>query len=430
MVRLNGLCVAVLAACVSVTPAMGQTLRSDTLLFDLGRDLFFDPVLSGNLNIACATCHHPTKGTSDGLSLGIGEGGSGLGEDRIEVLGNAPVSRVPRNAPALFNLGNPEFVRMLHDGRVWMDPTEMYGIGMPNGHVLERPVPNALAAQVHLPITSATEMAGQPGENAVADAAAEGRITGPGGVRDILAKRVDAIPAYRARFEATGVSGELHYADIATALAAYIGTEFESTSSPFDRHLNGDDAALTSAAKRGMDLFYGDAQCGTCHSGRFQTDHQFHSIALPQIGPGKNQPRLTYGDVGRSAISGDAADDFAFRTPSLRNIELTGPYGHNGAYTDLRHMVEHHLNPLRHLAMYDPSYATLPALSQIGPDDFAFEDLEENFRIAASADVTTLELAPSDIDDIMAFLASLTDPKFIDAGHLVPASVPSGLPVE
>ncbi|MEO0357637.1 MAG: cytochrome c peroxidase [Pseudomonadota bacterium] len=429
MVRFGFATLAIAAVCAGI-PATGQSFRSQNLMFDLGRDLFFDPVLSGNMNIACATCHHPTKGTSDGLSLGIGEGGTGLGQDRTEVSDNRPVSRVPRNAPALFNLGNAEFVRMLHDGRVWMDPTEMYGIGMPKGHVLERPVPNALAAQVHLPITSATEMAGQAGENAVADAAAQGRITGPGGVRDILAKRIDAIPAYRSRFEATGVDGSLHYADIATALAAYIGTEFESTNSPFDRHLNGDDTALTASAKRGMDLFYGDAQCGTCHSGRFQTDHDFHSISLPQIGPGKNQPRLTYGDVGRSAISGDAADDFAFRTPSLRNIELTGPYGHNGAYADLRHMVEHHLNPLRHLAMYDPSYAILPALTDVGPDDTAFEDLEENFRIAASADISDVALSPAAVDDIMAFLAALTDPKFVDAGHLVPTSVPSGLPVE
>ena len=68
---------------------------------ELGQLLFWDAELSGNRNIACATCHHPRFGTSDGLSLGMGEGGIGLGPQRRVDPANAPEQRIPRNAPAL-----------------------------------------------------------------------------------------------------------------------------------------------------------------------------------------------------------------------------------------------------------------------------------------------------------------------------------------
>ncbi|MEM7189177.1 MAG: cytochrome-c peroxidase, partial [Pseudomonadota bacterium] len=78
-------------------------------LAELGRDLFFDPILSGNRSVACATCHHPEFGTSDGVSLSIGDGGVGMGPERRVVAENLPEKRIPRNAQALFNLGYAEF---------------------------------------------------------------------------------------------------------------------------------------------------------------------------------------------------------------------------------------------------------------------------------------------------------------------------------
>ena len=93
-------------------------------MVELGRILFFDKILSGNRNIACATCHHPDLATTDGLALGLGEGAQGLGPERragsekaIGVNG-----RVPRNSSALFNVGAGEFTRLFHDGRVETDP--------------------------------------------------------------------------------------------------------------------------------------------------------------------------------------------------------------------------------------------------------------------------------------------------------------------
>ena len=192
-------------------------------MVELGRDLFFDPILAGNKNIACATCHHPTLGSSDGMSLSVGEGGIGLGGARRVDASNAPKNRIPRNAPALFNLGAREFQVMFHDGRTAADRNAMFGIRMPAGRTLEKPVVSALAAQNILPILSPDEMAGHPGENEVADAVAAERIMGDGGAWDILATRVASISEYRDRFAALGTD-DIHIADVGTALSAFIGS--------------------------------------------------------------------------------------------------------------------------------------------------------------------------------------------------------------
>ena len=98
------------------------------------------------------------------------------------------------------------------------------------------------------------------------------------------------------------------------------------------RHLAGDKAALSPQARAGLELFYGDAGCAACHSGPLMSDQGFHALALPAFGPGKTrrfdlQPR----DVGRMGESNALEDASRFRTPMLRNVALTAPYGHNGA---------------------------------------------------------------------------------------------------
>ena len=99
-----------------LTDADFEPVRLEEAL--LGQKLFYDPILSGNREVSCATCHHPAFGTSDGLSLGIGDGGIGLGTARVADPENMPEQRIPRNAPGLFNLGAQEFTVMFHDGRV------------------------------------------------------------------------------------------------------------------------------------------------------------------------------------------------------------------------------------------------------------------------------------------------------------------------
>jgi len=126
-----------------------------------GRLLFYDKVLSGNRNISCSTCHHPAFGTSDGLSLGIGEGGSGLGLARTAGSGKSRIKkRVPRNAPALWNLGAKQIDKLMHDGRI--SRSNIYGnnFNTPAQEWLPRGLSSVIAAQALFPMTSETEMAG------------------------------------------------------------------------------------------------------------------------------------------------------------------------------------------------------------------------------------------------------------------------------
>lgn len=412
-----------------VTHSDFPTLNINSVL--LGRDLFFDPVLSGNRNIACVTCHHPDLGTSDGMSLSIGEGGHGLGPERAVLNGQEPQARIPRNAPALYNIGAFEYTTMFHDGRVELDPNARFGIRMPEGRRLERPVPNVLAAQAILPILSPDEMAGQPGENPVADAIAADRIHGLGGAWQMLAARIEAIPAYRTRFDwVIGADEPIHITDIGRAIADYITFEFRATNSPFDAYLNGDDGALSAAARRGMDLFYGEADCASCHSGPLQTDHSFHAIGVPPLGPGKENGAVPHADTGRFAVSGKEKDAYCFRTPTLRNVALTAPYGHNGAYASLRAMIRQHLDPIGALTGYDPDEAILHDIAAL-PDDFAPQaDQDEMIRIAAASEIAPMRLTEGQMDDLIAFLDSLTDPSSTRLQLGLPAHVPSGLPLD
>ncbi|WP_420567218.1 cytochrome-c peroxidase [Thalassovita sp.] len=396
---------------------------TDMTLVLLGRDLFYDPVLSGNRNISCASCHHPSLGTADGVSLSLGEGGTGLGPDRTAVTGQEPPARIPRNAPALWNLGAYEYATMFHDGRVELDDTAPFGLRMPADRPLERGLPSPLAAQAMLPPLSPEEMAGQRGENAVADAVARGDASAAWA---LLANRVDELPGYRDRFTQAIGQSPVHFTDIATALAEFITFEFQSINAPFDAYLNGDNNALSVQQLRGMDLFYGKADCATCHAGTFQTDHDFHAIAMPQLGPGKKPGG--YADLGRQAITNDPEDRYRFRTPSLRNITETAPYGHSGAFSELRSVVQHHAAPVRSLMQYDRSQAILHDLPV--NEWQAMDDTDELIEIAAATELPDIPLTEAEIDDIVAFLGTLTDPASLNGRLGIPDSVPSGLPVD
>ena len=401
---------------------------TDHDLVMLGRDLFFDPILSGNKNIACATCHHPTLASADGLSLGLGEGAMALGPKRHVGSYNVPRNRIPRNAPALFNIGAYEFTVLFHDGRVQADREADFGFRMPKNASLERPVPTALAAQALMPPTSHDEMAGQDDENPIAVASGEGRFAGKDGVWDLLCQRVEAIPEYRVRFEAIfGSDRKMHFTDIARAIAEFETFEFQSFNSPFDRYLHGDKTALTDSQVAGMEVFYGEGNCSSCHSGPFQTDHSFHAIGLPQLGPGKEPD--SYADKGRGGITG-APDRYRFRTPSLRNVAITGPYGHNGAYSDLESIVRHHLDPIRALTQYDRSQARLSDVPVEFNDWGAMSDQEEMIRIAEATEIIPVSLSEDQIADLLAFLDALTDPAAGKGRLGAPQNVPSGLPLD
>lgn len=308
-------------------------------------------------------------------------------------------------------------------------------------------------------------MAGQYGENPIANAAHHEKRPE---IWNTLARRVAATPEYlgmlRAAFEDIETPDDVAYTHIATALAAFQTVAFRSDESPFDAVLRtGDLSGLSVAAKQGLDLFFGAAGCSSCHNGPLLTDHQFHAIAVPQIGPGKGHGGdMTYlastglpgrmEDEGRFRISGRPADLFAFRTPSLRNVALTSPWGHSGAYSSLETMVRHHLDPVARLAGFDPAGEALPPVEHIQRlsargSQLRFEPLEAHRRdgfdrrdtwvmstphlrdrIAAANGLIPVDLSTDEISDLVAFLHALTDPTAVDRREMIPIRVPSGLP--
>ncbi|WP_371808525.1 cytochrome-c peroxidase [Ruegeria sp. HKCCA6948] len=393
---------------------------------ELGQLLFYDPILSGNRNISCATCHHPDLGTTDGLSLGIGEGGVGLGNGRVLDPENLPEQRIPRNSPGLWNLGATEFTTFFHDGRLEAAPGEPDGIRTPLSTHMRSGFQSALAAQAMFPVLSPDEMAGHYSENEISQAVRLGFLSQESGAWDLIAARVAEIPEYQQRFQDVYPGDEISFTGIANVIADFIAFEWRADNSAFDRAMRGA-GDLSDAQQRGMDLFYGEAGCSSCHSGWFQTDHGFHSIAMPQIGPGKaarfeNHAR----DDGRLRVTGDADDAFAFRTPSLRNVTLTAPYGHSGAYAELEDVVRHHLDPVQSLRDYAVASAHLPEFPG-AEDEKPMLDASLVDAIAASNDLEPIQLSDAEIGDIISFLGSLEDPA-LRLG--VPKQVPSGLPID
>ncbi len=405
----------------------------DPAELQLGQLLFYDPILSGDRDIACATCHHPRFATSDGLSLGLGTGAIGLGPDRRPDPANPPEQRIARNSPALWNLGARQITVLFHDGRIEADPSRPSGLRTPLEEEMVAGFSGLLSAQTMFPVLSADEMAGHYGSNEISRAVRQGLITGPGGAWERIADRVVAIPAYAEGFAAVyphvAAGAPIGFTDISNAIAAFMAVEFRATDSPFDRHLRGE-APLTGAAAEGMALFYGPAGCAGCHAGPLLTDQRFHAMGSPQLGPGKAERFERHQrDIGRARVTGRDADRHAFRTPSLRMVAETGPWGHAGGHVDLADFLRHHADPVAGLAGYGPQ-ARLPDFDPGALPDWAvMSDPAERAEIAAAVRQPPLRLDAAEIAALLAFLEALTDRQAL-AGRLgIPASVPSGLPV-
>ena len=409
---------------------------------ELGRVLMFDKILSGNRNISCGTCHHSLADTGDGLSLPVGEGGKGLGVTRSADHDDDTIhERVPRNAPPVWNAGDNSIHTMFHDGRV----TTVTGAGFPSDcdtpakHSLPHNLENVLACQAMFPVTSATEMAGQPSDgNLVAIAADAGNLPL---VWELLAQRLRAIPEYVTMFQVAFPgdvieASDITYAHAANAISAFEGVAWRADNSPFDQYIRGDKKAMSKNAQKGMELFYeGDSNghaCVECHSGLYQTDLSFHAIAMPQIGSGRDSGPLGTEDFGRQQVTGKAADKHKFRTPSLRNVALTAPYGHGGAYDTLRAVVEHHLDPVYSLNNYEKQ-AILPTHPILDASNYAaMDDPDAVARIATANELVPFTYTDEEVDRIIDFLHALTDPDTIDlrSDQAVVNGVPSGLPLD
>jgi cytochrome c peroxidase len=350
----------------------------------LGRLLFFDPILAGEKDVACATCHHPDLAFADGRQFSAGAGGTGLGPGRaasVSSITGLAIGLEPRNAQTVFNAafnadaaGSPS-----HQGLQFWD-------GRASG----------LEEQARIPIMSRTEMAGDAYPAEVA--------------RDSVVARLRAIAEYVELFrEAFPEEAEaLPGGDVVTmdtygrAVAAY-ERELVTRNSPFDRYARGDDGALTAQQKMGLELFFTKAVCSSCHGGPMFSDFLFHVLGVPQEGDGKDL--LPGDDTGREEHTLNSADRYAFRTPTLRNVELTAPYMHDGAFGTLEDVVR----------FYDQGASPRhPAVGDALIDPFVRDPLG---------------LTNEEIFAVVAFLKALTDPgSTLDPTLLaVPASVPSGL---
>lgn len=382
----------------------------------------FDKELSGNRNISCATCHHPTLATGDLLNLSIGQGGTGLGVNRTLDRG----AFTPRHAPPVFHKGLSLWERMTWDGGVQRRSDGRFS--SPVG-LLPPGLDSAISAQAMLPVTSIVEMRGRSGDRDVFGQPNElGALSAnPGAIWDAIMDRLRAIPEYMVMFSAAfpGVAPQdLEFVHAANALGAFQRAAFSGLDTPFDRYVAGDRAALTNEQKRGGILFYGKANCFSCHSGSLLSDQQGHNIGVPQIGPGVGATAPM--DFGMELMTRNANDRFKFLTPSLRNVELTAPYMHSGAYSTLERAVRHHLNAASSLRNYDSSQIDPRLRSQVHNEP---NRQDEILATLSPAMQTPVDLTPQELSDLLAFLNALTDPDARDLTRFTPSRVPSNLPV-
>ena len=396
----------------------------------IGQLLFYDKILSGNKNISCGTCHHHDHAGGDGLSLGIGEGGVGVGPLRTAGTGDDAIrKRIPRNAPSLWNLGHNSIEVLFHDGR--LTHSDIYGNGYdsPAEEWLPAGLDNLVAAQALFPMTAQFEMMGNLGENDITGAVHNRVDRG----WPIIAKRVRSIPTYGEMFvqafDHIEEPQDVTIVEIGNALGAFIISEWQSYDSPYDAWLTG--TPLLEAAERGRQLFFNN-RCASCHAGPLFTDQQFHALGLPAFGPGRTRrwDQISR-DVGRMAETDRLEDAYKFRTPSLRNVALTAPYGHNGAYPTLDAMIRHHADPAGSRAAWTPAMAHLPDVPWLARADFAIlQDSAEMARQAAVNDLRPMTLSEGDVTDLVAFLNALTGETALTRPLGRPDAVPSGLPVD
>lgn len=242
---------------------------------ELGRLLFYDPILGRDRATACATCHSEVWGMSDGLAVSIGVDGEGPTGP-----GRTGPNKTTRNAQTIWNVAFRE--ELFWDGRA-----------------------GGLEAQALEPLEAERELDLAPAE-AVA--------------------RLRELPGYVERFAAAfpGEAQPITPENLARALAAF-QRSLVTNRAPYDRYVAGDEGALTEDQIRGMELF-AEVGCATCHVPPLFESNVYAS-------------RIVSPDDGRMGVTGDDADYGLFRVPTLRNVRETEPYFHDGSVVDLQHAV-------------------------------------------------------------------------------------------
>ncbi len=242
----------------------------------LGRLLFYDPVLSSDQQIACATCHSELWGMGDGLPLSVGVGGGILSGP-----GRAGPNLTRRNSQTLWNTAFRE--SLFWDGRA-----------------------TSLEDQVHFPFDAIIEL-----DRNMDDAVIELRT----------------FPEYVRLFTAAfpGEAEPVTRGNLERAIAAFERTLITSRSL-YDGYVDGDPLALGDASLRGMQLF-ADQGCASCHAPPLFSSDRFADRGVP--------PVAGVEDAGRFEVTGDEADRNLFKVPTLRNAQDTGPFFHTGSVETL-----------------------------------------------------------------------------------------------
>ncbi|HEX7295453.1 MAG TPA: cytochrome c peroxidase [Pyrinomonadaceae bacterium] len=395
--------------------------KIDNQLADLGRLAFHDSLLGLNDDNSCAGCHSAPNGFGDSQSIAIGiQNNNIVGPDRTG-------PRNQRRAPMILNnvffrslMWNSRFAAASGDP---FDNADGFQFPAPESFTLSY-LPHLLTAQAFIPVTENVEMAGfnVPETH--------------DGVRDVVVQRLNASTQYRKLFtrifpEVKG-GGPITYEMLARAIA-----EFEFTlvfaDAPLDKFARGQKNAMSDDEKRGALLFFGPANCVSCHavSGRSNemfSDFEMHVAGIPQItptlgnvafdGPGANE------DFGLEQITGNPNDRYAFRTSPLRNLALQPTFFHNGSFTRLEDAVRYHLNASGSASSYNAAAAGLDA-DLHGPQG----PIAPVLARLDPALTTPVMLSTDEFRQLIAFLRTgLLDAKANahELRKLIPTQVPSG----
>jgi cytochrome c peroxidase len=435
--------------------------RIDPDLADLGRNLFFDPILALRRDNSCAGCHAPQFGFADSQSIAIGIRNNNIvGRHRTG-------PRNQRRSPTLLNsafypalMWNARFFAPTADP---FDNTLGFVFPLPEGVTRFPPgdsrFPHLLAAQGHLPETELVEMTGFAGTADADDIDPslyqfdDGvgiNVPGPdaSGFRNepirnrVLVELNDSayVRLFGRVFPAVRRDEPIEFTMVGAAIAEF---EFSLTmaDAPLDQFARGDRGAMTAAEKRGAVLFFGKANCIACHRTRGYANEMFsdflnHRLGVPQIAQrfGLNTGNVHFDgphhdeDFGAEQISGDRTDRYKFRTSPLRNIALAKTFFHNGCFTRLEDAIAHHLDPAASARSYDPGEAGVALdlnLSQT-PAQKVLKDIDP--LVAQPRRLTAGEFR-----DLVQFVRTgLLDPRATPERllSLVPRELPSGLPLQ
>jgi cytochrome c peroxidase len=435
--------------------------RLDPDLADLGRNLFFDPIMALRQDNSCAGCHAPQFGFADSQSIAIG-----IFNNNVVGLDRAG-PRNQRRSPTLLNsaflpalMWNGRFLAISGDP---FDNSDGFLFPLPEGTtrfpVGDDRFAHLLAAQGHLPQTELVEMTGFRGVTGdddiddsfdvfdddvgidVPDPDDSGFRSEP--IRERVLEELNAnknyVELFAENFPEVAEGAPIDFAMVGAAIAEF---EFALTfaDAPVDRFARGRRGAMTNSEKLGAMLFFGRANCVACHqvaggANEMFSDFLNHNIGVPQLAPAFG---LTTGNVhfdgpgddedfGAEQISGNPADRYHFRTSPLRNIALQPTFFHNGSFTRLEDAVRHHLDVELSLATYDPDEAGVAG--DLQPSSAAIEELLAELDPLLAE---PLELTDREFNDLVQFVrAGLLDERATPRRllRLVPRELPSGLPL-